>query len=85
MFAGLIFRMEPFFHGHDNQDQLVKIVKVLGTEDLYAYLDKYGLVLDHHFQQMIGTHQQKPWKVFVTPENKHIAVPQALDFLDKLL
>lgn len=29
MFAGMIFRKEPFFHGHDNYDQLVKIVKVL--------------------------------------------------------
>jgi len=31
MFAGMIFRKEPFFHGHDNYDQLVKIAKVLGT------------------------------------------------------
>lgn len=29
MFAGMIFRKEPFFYGHDNQDQLVKIAKVL--------------------------------------------------------
>lgn len=34
-----IFRKEPFFHGHDNYDQLVKITKVLGTDDLYAYLE----------------------------------------------
>ena len=63
----------------------MKIAKVLGTEELYAYLDKYGLALDHHFQSMIGTHQKKAWKVFITPENKHIAVAQAVDFLDKLL
>ena len=25
MFAGMIFRKEPFFHGHDNYDQLVKV------------------------------------------------------------
>ena len=29
MLAGMIFRKEPFFHGHDNYDQLVKIAKVL--------------------------------------------------------
>lgn len=46
MFAGMIFRKEPFFHGHDNYDQLVKIAKVLGTDDLYAYLDKYDVQLD---------------------------------------
>ena len=28
MLAGMIFRKEPFFHGHDNYDQLVKIAKV---------------------------------------------------------
>ena len=27
MFAGMIFRKEPFFYGHDNYDQLVKIAK----------------------------------------------------------
>ena len=26
--AGMIFRKEPFFYGHDNYDQLVKIAKV---------------------------------------------------------
>jgi casein kinase II subunit alpha len=30
MFAGMIFRKEPFFYGHDNYDQLVKIAKVWG-------------------------------------------------------
>ena len=26
--TGMIFRKEPFFYGHDNYDQLVKIAKV---------------------------------------------------------
>lgn len=85
MFAGMIFKKEPFFHGHDNQDQLVKIAKVLGTADLNAYVDKYGLVLEPHFVHMIGTHSKKPLKRFVTPENKHLAVPEAIDFLSSLL
>jgi len=85
MFAGMIFRKEPFFHGHDNHDQLVRIAKVLGTEELYAYLDKYGLSLDSHFQSMIGKHQRKQWKKFITLENKHLAAADAIDFLDKLL
>lgn len=50
MFAGMIFRKEPFFYGQDNYDQLVKIAKVLGTDDLYAYLAKYRLELDTQFQ-----------------------------------
>ena len=28
MLAAIIFKKEPFFHGHDNFDQLVKIAKV---------------------------------------------------------
>jgi casein kinase II subunit alpha len=85
MFAGLIFRKEPFFHGHDNQDQLVKIAKVLGTDELFAYLDKYGITLDPSFLQMIGRHARRPWKKFVTADNKHIAHAQSIDLLDKLL
>lgn len=38
--ATQIFRKDPLFHGHDNYDQLVKIAKVLGTDELFAYLDK---------------------------------------------
>ena len=30
---------EPFFHGQDNYDQLVKIARVLGTEGLKDYMD----------------------------------------------
>jgi casein kinase II subunit alpha len=38
MFAGMIFRKEPFFHGHDNYDQLVKIAKVLGMYCCYRWV-----------------------------------------------
>lgn len=48
-----IFRKEPFFHGHDNFDQLVKITKVLGTDELYAYIDKYNIVLDSHYDELL--------------------------------
>jgi len=49
-----IFRKEPFFHGHDNYDQLVKIAKVLGTDELYAYIDKYGIRLDAQYDELLG-------------------------------
>jgi len=85
MVAGMIFRKEPFFHGHDNYDQLVKIVKVLGTEDLFRYLDTYDLELDPHFDGLIGRQPKKPWNKFVTPENSHLVSPEAIDFIGKLL
>ena len=49
-----IFRKEPFFHGHDNYDQLVKITKVLGTDELYAYLEKYDIELDTQYDDILG-------------------------------
>eukprot|EP01038_Epipyxis_sp_PR26KG_P016727 gene16727-22882_t len=85
MFAGMIFKKEPFFHGHDNYDQLVRIAKVLGTDELFDYLDKYELDLDPHFDGILNTHTKKPWIRFVTPENQHLISDDALDFVDKLL
>uniref|UniRef100_A0ACD5X2E5 Uncharacterized protein n=1 Tax=Avena sativa TaxID=4498 RepID=A0ACD5X2E5_AVESA len=85
MFAGMIFRKEPFFYGHDNHDQLLKITKVLGTEQLNAYLNKYRIVLDPQIEALIGSHSTKPWSKFVTAENRHLVSEEAIDFLDKLL
>lgn len=41
-----IFRKEHLFLGKDNVDQLVKITNVLGTQDFYAYLEKFQIKLD---------------------------------------
>lgn len=37
MLAAFLFRKQVFFRGEDELDQLVKISKVLGTDELYAY------------------------------------------------
>ena len=85
MFASMIFRKEPFFHGHDNYDQLVKIAKVLGTDELFAYLEKYDIELDAHYDGILGRYPRKPWVRFITPENQRFISEEAIDFLDKLL
>ncbi|XP_016113944.1 casein kinase II subunit alpha-like isoform X2 [Sinocyclocheilus grahami] len=85
MLASMIFRKEPFFHGHDNYDQLVRIAKVLGTEDLYDCIDKYNIELEPRFNDILGRHSRKRWERFVHSENQHLVSPEALDFLDKLL
>jgi len=85
MFAGMIFRKEPFFRGSDNYDQLVRIAKVLGTDNLYAYLNKYNLELDPHFDDILERFPVKPWVKFVTNENMHLANEHAVDLLDKML
>ncbi|KAJ3229895.1 Casein kinase II subunit alpha [Chytriomyces hyalinus] len=85
MFASMIFRKEPFFHGHDNYDQLVKIAKVLGTDELFAYLDKYGIDLDPHFDTVLSRYPRKPWSRFINVDNERYISPEAIDFLDRLL
>ncbi|KAL1932264.1 hypothetical protein VTP01DRAFT_9320 [Rhizomucor pusillus] len=85
MFASMIFRKEPFFHGHDNYDQLVKIARVLGTDELFAYLDKYDIELDQHYHDILGRYPRKPWTKFITNENHRFVSDEAIDFLDHLL
>ncbi|KPM40719.1 Casein kinase II subunit alpha [Neonectria ditissima] len=85
MFASMIFRKEPFFHGNSNADQLVKIAKVLGTDDLFDYLDKYEIELDAQYDDILGRFQKKPWHSFVSSENQRFVTNEAIDFLDKLL
>ena len=38
----------------DNYDQLVKIAKVLGTDDLFKYIKKYNLKLDSNYDEILG-------------------------------
>lgn len=44
-FSGSCFSPRP---------QLVRIAKVLGTEDLYDYIDKYNIELDPRFNDILG-------------------------------
>ena len=85
MLAGMVYRREPFFFGHDNYDQLVKICRVLGTDEFYRYLNKYGLELDPQLEALVGRHSRKPWTKFITSENQHLVTPEVMDFIDKLL
>eukprot|EP01132_Coremiostelium_polycephalum_P005028 gene5028-6258_t len=85
LFAGLVLDRDPFFNGENNEDQLLKITKVLGTDDLYRYLKKYGLELSEELEQLIKTRPKKNWDRFIPYENEALVDPLAIDFLDKLL
>lgn len=86
MFAGMIFGIDTLFHGRDNNDQLVKIVEVLGSDAFDQYLRKYSLTLGPHYDGMFKRrYERRPWSSFITPANQHMANPQAIDLLDRLL
>ncbi len=58
---------------------------MLGTDDLFAYLDKYELELDPQFDGVLGRHSKKAWQKFITPENRALVSDEAIDFVSKLL
>ena len=60
MLAAIVFKKEPFFHGKDPYDQLVKIVKVLGTEGLINYVRKYNLQIDEEYHGRLSNYAKKP-------------------------
>lgn len=85
MLAGMIFMKEPFFRGSDNYDQLVRICKVLGTDVLYEYLNKYNIELERAFDSILDRYHPKPLTKFVVKENKHLCSDAALDMCEKML
>jgi len=92
MFAGMIFRRHPFFRGRSNEDQLVKIVQVLGSAGFYAYLNRYNLTLpaayddykDEHFNPD-KPYKKKKFSNFRNNGNKHLANDEALELLSMCL
>ncbi|KHG02708.1 Casein kinase II subunit alpha [Gossypium arboreum] len=47
MFAGMIFRKEPFFYGHDNYDQLAKIAKVCEHVDALSNNKQHNCTVEN--------------------------------------
>lgn len=84
MFASMVFKKEPFFHGKSNTDQLVQIVRVLGSDDLHKYLQKYNLTLSEEYEDL-GYYNRRPWKRFVNENNQHLVSDEFLDLIDRLL
>ncbi|KAL4573533.1 hypothetical protein LXL04_020343 [Taraxacum kok-saghyz] len=54
--------------------------RVLGTDELNAYLNKFQLELE----ALVGRHSRKPWSKFMNAYNQHLVYPEAIDFLDRL-
>lgn len=86
MVAAIVFSKEPFFKGDSNQDQLVKIAQVLGTDDLLSYVHKYGIKLSSEYDNILGKYPRKPWSSFVNSNNQSLSMaPHVIDLIDNLL
>lgn len=79
--ASMLFHIDPFFEGEDLEDQLVQIVKVLGTAAMDAYIAQHKLERPSHIRTSFP---KRPWASFVGSGTPH-ATADALDLLDKML
>ncbi|KAF8236462.1 kinase-like protein [Tricholoma matsutake] len=85
MFASMVFRREHFFRGTDNNDQLFRILKTLGTENFDAYLKRYSIHFETDQDALLTNYVKLPWSKFITAENQPLTSNDALDLIDKLL
>ena len=85
MFAAMIFKKEHFFLGKDNQDQLAKIVAVLGTKGFLDYIKKYKIVVDSHEMSAYKNKDRKEFSSFINEKCADLCTKEALDLLEKML
>ena len=84
MLASMVFMKEPFFHGKSNTDQLVQIVRVLGSKNFKKYLEKYNVSLGEEYED-IGYYNKRQWVRFMNENNKDLVSQEFLDLIDRLL
>jgi len=82
-FAEMLFLQYPLFKGQTNSDQLIKVAKVLGTEDLARYIKKYQLHPTENNQMKI--YKKLRWQEFIDSTNEKNVTSEALDLLEKML
>lgn len=58
---------------------------MLGTDELTKYLNKYKIVLDSHYNDILGRYPAKPLNKFITPENSRYISDEAIHFCEGLL
>lgn len=85
MLAALVFDTEPFFPGEDSVDQLVQIAKVLGTSNLFVWMDEYEIAMPSAFENITSWYPQADWQSFVNQKNKGRVSPDAIDLIDSIL
>ncbi|KAL7934756.1 casein kinase II subunit alpha [Trichoderma chlorosporum] len=84
VFASIIFRKEPFFHGVSNLSCLQSIARVLGTKGLLNYVEKYDIETDPDGVDALVHSEGRTWQSFVTEDNRRFQSTEAVDLLDKM-
>lgn len=74
-----------FLRGTDNNDQLLKISEVFGTEGLLATMMKYNLPLSPFYQKNLVESDPINLESLIDDSNRVKVTKEALDLLKKML
>lgn len=85
MFAPLILRSFPLFHGSSSEKVMMSIVDVLGSDDLASWLQSIDRSPNTSEPLYTRRRSRRPLRELVQPGQEDYATPEALDLLDKLL
>ena len=66
---------------------MIKIMKVLGDEEMHEYVHKYGLKIPKDIKKLMkGQDFEKvPWSALINEKNKDNCSNEAIDLLSKML
>ena len=69
----------------DNEDMLVKITAVLGSDQLNEYVSKYRMPVSKDLMIRCQEYPGMHLSTFRKPKNQHLATDLAIDLLSKML
>jgi len=83
--GGFLFKKDTLFKGSDNNDQLVKIVDIMGTAKLQDYMRRYKINMPKQLVKLIVNTDETDLASLVNPTNFSRVHAEGLDLLKKLL
>jgi casein kinase II subunit alpha len=88
--AGLVFQCEPFFYGSDLNAQITCISKVVGSQEILQWIEKYNIHITISMKNAIGNYPKVPYSKFCSSQNKTTTknssfTSNAIDLIEKML
>ncbi len=75
---------EPEFQHHDNNDQLAKMASVLGTDELFADVTEYSIIIGSHIDAIMAVRKKKPFEEFIISKSNNPMSDKGLDLFPQL-
>lgn len=84
VFAGWTFRKKYFFKSDDWKEQVKLYADTLGSKGLIKMVEDLHI---HHNRSssVYNDRPEKPWKEYISDDNRDFATPEAIEVLEKVL